>query len=145
LDIVYSCLVVITLCTWSVLHLNVPVQVTPAGRRQKLARGLFRTLKKLKWMAINIVAPEWPFAQAVTGLISECRLQKKFDDYSGDWDPKDRASWTRSHTQLANMGGFVIRFDRTTHAAEQLEDAQCVVDKYCCNRRYFVGTVGTMY
>lgn len=79
LDIVYSCAVVIVLCTWSVLHLNVPLQTTPTNKLQKLARSLSRTLTKLKWMVVNILAPEWPFAQAVCGLVSEYKLRGIFE------------------------------------------------------------------
>jgi hypothetical protein len=148
MDIVYSCLAVIVLCTWSILHLNVPMQITPKNKRQKFMRSLSRTLTKVKWMAFNVLAPEWPFAQAVSGLVSQRRLQKKFDRYL----ECDKVPWTGSHTQLANMGGFVIRFDQTRpgfvrpcHVAEQREGAQCIVDKYCCNRRWVVGTVGMLH
>jgi hypothetical protein len=136
LDIAYSCLAVIVLCTWSVLHLNVPVQITPATRPQKLMRTLDRTFTKVVWMAFNVLAPEWPFAQAVCGLVSERRLQSDFNHYG----KRDRVPWTGSHTQLANMGGFVIRFDRTLlqpdRVAGQREDTQRVVDEYCCDRRW---------
>ena len=87
-------------------------------------------------MAFNVLAPEWPFALAVCGLVSERRLQSDYDYYG----KLDQVPWTGSHTQLANMGGFVIRFDRTLlqpdHVAGQREDTQCVVDKYCYNRRW---------
>ena len=147
LDIVYSCLAVIVLCTWSILHLNVPTQITPADGRQKLMRSLFRTLTKVKWMAFNVLAPEWPFAQALCGFLSLRQLQKRFDCYSDD-----RVSWTRSHTQLANMGGFVVRFDRTRQGfvhsdlvVEHGAEAQCVFNKYCCNGRWIVGMDGMMH
>lgn len=137
LDIVYSCLAVIVLCTWSVLHINVPLQVTPANGRQKFVRTLNRIFTKIKWMAFNILAPEWTFAQAVCGLVIERQLQEEFDQYGR----RDRVPWTGSHTQLTNMGGFVIRFDRTPrssaspdHVAGQRRDTQCVFDEYCCNR-----------
>ena len=147
LDIVYSCLAVIVLCTWSILHLNVPTQITPADGRQKLMRSLFRTLTKVKWMAFNVLAPEWPFARALCGFLSLRQLQKRFDCYSDD-----RVSWTRSHTQLANMGGFVVRFDRTRQdfvhsdlVVEHGAEAQCVFNKYCCNGRWIVGMDGMMH
>jgi len=144
LDIVYSCLAVIVLCTWSILHLNVPVQVTPTDKRQRLMRSLFRTLTKVGWMAFNVLAPEWPFAQALCGLISQRRLQKEFDHYS----ECDQVPWTGSHTQLANMGGFVIRFDtllQANHVVERRDDTQCIVDECCCNRRWIIDTIGMLH
>jgi hypothetical protein len=134
LDIVYSCLAIIALCTWSVLHLNVPLQITSETRRQKLVRSVSRTLTKVKWMAFNIMAPEWSFAQAVCGLMNERQLQRKFDHYG----KLDKVPWTRSHTQLANMGGFAIRFPPSCahldHAGDQSESTPCVVDELCYNR-----------
>lgn len=137
LDIVYSCLAVIVLCTWSVLHLNVPMQITPANKRQKLARTLDRTFTKVKWMAMNVLAPEVPFAQAVTGLVNAYKLRSVFDRFKA----LDKVPWTVTHVQLANMGRFVIRFDQTQlpghyKDSEHDEDTRCVVDEYCCNRRW---------
>jgi hypothetical protein len=139
LDIVYSCMAVVVLCTWSVLHLNVPVQITPANGLQKLVRSLGRTSNKVAWMAFNILAPEWPFAQAVCGLLIQRQLQDRFDRYK----ECDRVPWTGSHTQLANMGGFVLSFDQTLHSSidldrdvDQSENTRCVNDKWCYNRRW---------
>jgi hypothetical protein len=144
LDIVYSCLAVIVLCTWSVLHLNVPVQITPATRPEKLMRSMVRTFTKVACMAFNVLAPEWPFAQAISGLKSERKLRGTFDHYK----KRDQVPWTGSHTQLANMGGFVIRFDQTLlqpdRVAGQREDTQCVVDEYCCDRRWNVDLAGIL-
>jgi hypothetical protein len=138
MDIVYSCLAVIVLCTWSVLHLNVPAQITSAKWHEKPARCMSRTFTKVGWMAFNILAPEWPFSKAVCGRTSECQRRKKFKEYSDH----DEVPWSSSHTQLANMGGFVIRFDqrlpRPGQIAEQGEQRgrrKCVVDRYCLRRR----------
>lgn len=148
MDIVYSCLAVIVLCTWSVLHLNVPTQITPENWRQGVMRCLSRTFTKVGWMAFNILAPEWPFAQAVCGFTSECQLGKDFKTFS----KLDNVPWSRSHTQLANMGGFVIRFSpelRESVPAEQVvrqsEDTPCVVDEYCHTRRRKLDPGGMLY
>lgn len=134
LDIVWGCLAVIVLCTWSVLHLNVPLQVVPRNRKQKFIRAINHTSSKLCWMFLNILAPEMPFAQAVNGIASEQLLKPGFDK----WKEIDGVTWSRAHTQLANMGCFVIAFGPDTerlaqHAdVEQEDDLICVVgDKYC--------------
>jgi hypothetical protein len=99
-------------------------------------------------MALNILAPEWPFAQAVCGFTSECQLGKDFKTFS----KLDNVPWSRSHTQLANMGGFVIRFSpelRESVPAEQVvrqsEDTPCVVDEYCHTRRWKLDSGGMLY
>lgn len=69
-------------------------------------RTVYRTLTKLKWMVFNAVASELPFAMAVSGLLCELRLAKQFDHFRIE----DGVEWTSSHTQLADMGGFVVVF-----------------------------------
>lgn len=106
LDIFYSCLTIIVLCTWAVMPLNVPTQYKSMPGRQTHMRTLRRLLNKLSWLAFNILGPEWPFVKAFNSRYNTKRLERKFDIYKG----VDDVVWTRSHTQLANMGGFVIVF-----------------------------------
>ncbi|CAI7575857.1 unnamed protein product [Penicillium glandicola] len=117
LDIVWSCLSVIVLCTWSILHLNIPIQSTPSNKRQKYLRTLWRFSKKLKWMVINILAPEWAFGMACSSVCSVRMLRARFAEFQeGDGVP-----WSDSHIHYANMGGFPIQFvdsDPVTGAQE---------------------------
>jgi hypothetical protein len=59
LMLVYGCLSTVFASTWTVLHLNVPVPDDSAWTR---------TLRKIKWMAINIIFPEFIFSKAVCEL-----------------------------------------------------------------------------
>ncbi|OQD91633.1 hypothetical protein PENSOL_c051G08202 [Penicillium solitum] len=106
LDIVWSCLSVIGLCTWSMLHLNVPIQSTPSTKRQKYLRTLWRFSSKLKWMMINIIAPEWAFGSACSDVSSVRMLKARFADIQ----ERDGVPWSDSHIHYANMGGFPIQF-----------------------------------
>jgi len=72
LDILWSCLATLVICTWSILHLNVPEQSTPNGKLQKYTRSSVRLFHKIKWLFVNILAPEWAFGKA-------------FGDYSIVW------------------------------------------------------------
>ncbi|KAF2653592.1 hypothetical protein K491DRAFT_509445 [Lophiostoma macrostomum CBS 122681] len=57
--IVWSCLAVIITCTWTTLHLNVP----------HLRDGFWTTLtRKIKWMFIMVLFPEFVFSHAVVEL-----------------------------------------------------------------------------
>jgi hypothetical protein len=117
LDIVYSCLTIIVLCTWAVMPLNVPTQYKSTPGRQTHLRTLRRTLNKLRWLAFNILGPEWPFIKATNSWVNAKRLERKFEEYKAI----DDVTWTRSHTQLANTGGFVIVFGPGTQKpAEQM-------------------------
>ncbi|KAJ5425570.1 hypothetical protein N7465_000640 [Penicillium sp. CMV-2018d] len=106
LDIVWSCLSVIGLCTWSILHLNVPIQSTPSTKRQKYLRTLRRFSSKLKWVMINIVAPEWAFGRAYSDVSSVRMLKARFAEIQD----RDGVPWSDSHIHYANMGGFPIQF-----------------------------------
>lgn len=82
-------------------------------------------------MTVNVLVPEFAFAQAVCGLVNQYQDRKSFDRFK----ECDEVQWTATNTQLANMGGFIVRFDHTQEsstfcrdAAEQNENAHCVVD-----------------
>lgn len=68
LTLVYSCLLTIFACTWTVLHLNVP---GPSDS------GWTRFARKTKWMAITILLPEFVFSKAV------CELRLALKNLSG--------------------------------------------------------------
>lgn len=136
LDILWSCLAVVVLCTWSVQHLNIPPQIRPANWKQKCVRAIDHTWTKFKWMVFNMLAPEAPFAQAVNGIICGQRLKEPFDR----WKKEDNVEWTLAHTELANMGGFVIAFGSRTERPVQYADSaikvntveSCVVEENRC-------------
>jgi hypothetical protein len=70
LDILWSCLSVIILCIWTVLHLNVPVQIVPKSTSQKYGLKFGRLLGKVKWMSLMVVAPELLLGKAMVDLLS---------------------------------------------------------------------------
>jgi hypothetical protein len=59
LTLLYSCLITIFACTWTVLHLNVP----------GINEGFWtKALRKTKWMAITVLFPEFIFSKAICEL-----------------------------------------------------------------------------
>lgn len=115
LDILWSCVSILVLSTWSILHLNVPTQSTPNGTFQDYMRKTIRFLAKLKWMAVNVIAPEWMLGKAWSDYRSVSILEEGFDVFR----KADKVPWSRTHTYFANMGGFAIRFTEETHQAEE--------------------------
>jgi len=115
LDILWSCLSILVLSTWSILHLNVPTQSTPSGKTQNYKRKAIRFLAKLQWMAVNVVAPEWALGKAWSDYRSVSTFEEEFDVFR----KVDEVPWSRAHTYFANMGGFAIRFTAETHQAEE--------------------------
>ncbi|KAL4958640.1 uncharacterized protein BDV14DRAFT_207872 [Aspergillus stella-maris] len=87
LEIVWSCTSIIILSTWSVLHLTVPPDLCPRGKRQKFRKHVYLLGRKLAWMGIMLAFPEY------LNLARE-----------------DDVPWTLTHTVLANIGGIALRF-----------------------------------
>jgi hypothetical protein len=61
------------LCTWSVLHLNVPIEVTCNNAAQSIRRDMYLTARKLWWMFITLMAPEIILGKALSDLVSARR------------------------------------------------------------------------
>jgi hypothetical protein len=107
LDILWSSLFTIFACTWSVQHLNVPEQREDRdpGWRGNIRWMLKGILSKSKWMITTVIAPEFVFACAATGLSDAKDQQKSMRDFAKE----DGVEWTLIHCMFADMGGFVIR------------------------------------
>jgi hypothetical protein len=65
MNLVWNCLTTVIACSWSILHFNVP------GRHDGTCIKFWR---KVKWVSITVVFPEFIFAKAV------CELQMAIDD-----------------------------------------------------------------
>ena len=107
LQILWSCLSTLILCTWTVLHLNVPVQSTPRGFWEALRRRTSRYITKTKWMLGTLLAPEFLLGKALGDLASARHHVHDFKNLA----KTDMVEWSLAHTFFANMGGFVVRFD----------------------------------
>ncbi|KAF3004786.1 hypothetical protein E8E13_002498 [Curvularia kusanoi] len=84
LTLIYSCLITIFACTWTVLHLNVP------GLHDK---PLTVALRKAKWMAITILLPEFVFSKAIYNLRLALDDLCEFDaELSTTWSSAEQ--WT---------------------------------------------------
>jgi hypothetical protein len=105
IDIIWSCLLTIFLCTWSVLSLNVPAQgtSTPAF-----------ILRKMKWMLIAGLGPEWVTGMAGAQWSIAGRSSKKFR--------AQNCKWTRKQAYFADMGGIrlTLRDDQFPITSEML-------------------------
>ncbi|KAK0712941.1 hypothetical protein B0T26DRAFT_753116 [Lasiosphaeria miniovina] len=106
-SLVLSCIVTLTLCVWSALHLNVP------PRDRSLRR---RVLDKAKWVLYGIFAPELVVATAAAQFIVARWLKREIEadakaralDTGSGSDSKHLSSrsWTTAQCFYAVMGGF---------------------------------------
>ncbi|CAG8013736.1 unnamed protein product [Penicillium olsonii] len=107
LDILWPCLSLLILCTWSILRLNVPTKSAPGiTKSQWYRREIFLFMEKLQWMIISLFAPEIILGQAWGNRRSAILLENQFEKYKRE----DNVPWSRSHIYYANMGGFPIQF-----------------------------------
>ncbi|ORY11719.1 hypothetical protein BCR34DRAFT_316767 [Clohesyomyces aquaticus] len=106
-EIVWSCLSVLLLCVWSTLPLNVPPQVDPKTSLEKFRRRLYLFLRKVKWMAITLLAPEFIMGKAFSDAWSAWRYGGPLKQMAQN----DRVPWTTAHTFFADMGGFTLIFE----------------------------------
>lgn len=85
LRLIWSCVATIFTCTWTVLHLNVP------GHKDSPARRLSR---KIKWLAINVLFPEFIFSKAICDLRLALDELRRFDEGCRVNGPME---WKRGH------------------------------------------------
>jgi len=100
LSLVVSCVVTLTLCVWSALHLNVP---PPNSTFRRLV------LEKTKWVLYGIFAPELVVATAAAQYITARWLKHQIDkDAAYRRSVGDGVSaWSITQCFYAAMGGFV--------------------------------------
>ena len=91
-SIVWSCLVTIFICTWSVLHLDVP---------KRHGRWYLR-FRKVRWMLLAALAPEWILMQAAEDFFQARTLLGHLVAHGGD-------EWTLIHAEFAVAGGIRVK------------------------------------
>jgi hypothetical protein len=109
IDILWSCLATLFLCTWSVQHPNVPVLQRPHTALGKVIKHCYMFLRKMKGMLATLLAPELLLAIAISDHSSavvhaSAAIQRGLDGIE----------WSLTHAFYANMGGFVIQFTEDT-------------------------------
>lgn len=104
-SILWSCLATIFICTWSALHLDVPM-------RHDVWYLLFR---KLGWMFIAATAPEVILFVAADKFFGARALSKHLIR-------RGNQEWTLTQTQFTFAGGFWIR-------TQQGEESKCSPDQ----------------
>ncbi|KAF2091254.1 hypothetical protein K490DRAFT_62574 [Saccharata proteae CBS 121410] len=92
MDIIWPCVSTLALCSWSMLHLNLPAP------GDGYAAHLFR---KCRWLGLSILAPE---------LTMLCAFAQRASAKHSVEEMKDLGypQWTISHGFYADSGGFVL-------------------------------------
>ncbi|EGR45485.1 uncharacterized protein TRIREDRAFT_68358, partial [Trichoderma reesei QM6a] len=106
LSLLFSCLLTLSLCVWSAIHLDLP----PYGESD-----IEYTYRYLKWGVLGIFGPELVIWAAWRQFISARTLTKFIKEVvpsNNGPDMSGRQRWTMVHGFYAGMGGFV--FDTAT-------------------------------
>lgn len=116
MQIVWSCVAIIILSTWSILHLNIPPDFREQNAWQSCLQKLYSTSRKALWMIVMFVAPE--------GWTSLCALKRFTARHNNkileDLANQQEVPWSRTHTVFADMGGFAICFsDKELYSTPQ--------------------------
>ena len=111
-SLIISCVLTLTLCVWSALHLNVP-----SNSQTKLAS----LMTQCRWIITGVYAPElvvftawrqWSSAKLLSNLVDEWGKARKQLHDNGDEEMilPDRTSyeWTMTHSFFASTGGFAF-------------------------------------
>lgn len=106
LDILWSCVSVLLLCTWSIQHLKVPLQCRPRSMRQQINNFVVQLEIKVRWMMVTLIAPELLCGVAAEEWLAACKAARFIADRVKD----DGIDWTSSHGFFAQMEGFRLRF-----------------------------------
>jgi hypothetical protein len=114
LDILWSCLATLFLCTWSVQHPNVPALQRPRTALGKVIKFCSTSLRKLKGMLATLLAPELLLAIAISDYSSAMAHTSAAIPQS-----LDGIEWSLTHAFYANMGGFVIQFTDDTSCTQK--------------------------
>ncbi|KAL8396770.1 hypothetical protein RB594_003740 [Gaeumannomyces avenae] len=108
INIIWSCLTVLLICSYKCLHLNIPHEDELEAGWHKLwgaipywpeRPALRRLLRKVKWMAITIIAPEF-----VAGVAAFELQQARKDLADAKKRAPDFAKWLRERDELRRWG-----------------------------------------
>jgi hypothetical protein len=111
-DIIWTCMTVLLLSTWSTLHLNVPPDLRPTTKLQEFRKELYLFGRKLGWMAIMLAFPEYFVGIATTNLFAAWVNNAHLEAMAKN----DGVPWSLTHTVLANIGGIAIQFNKSTRS-----------------------------
>ncbi|MCJ1229931.1 hypothetical protein MMC12_006602 [Toensbergia leucococca] len=125
LDILWSSIFTLLLCTWTIQHLNVPDQKPEevpgllwALLRRRERKNFREALRwsingvwyKTKWVLTTLLVPEFLVGKALQDLVLAIHYRNRMRQMA----EKDGVEWSLAHAYYANMGGFVARIESTS-------------------------------
>lgn len=109
-DIIWGCLTVLLICTYTVWHPNLPSPSEREARWPDLT-CLSAGIRQLRWMLITSIAPEITIAMAIEDWAHARESRRDMRSSRHPLEPE----WTMTHAFYAGMGGIAVKFDDGTH------------------------------
>ncbi|KAF3074267.1 hypothetical protein CFAM422_003334 [Trichoderma lentiforme] len=106
LEIVWSCIGIIILSTWSILHLDLPADIVTNGTGEWLCKHIYLLWRKVFWMGLKLFSPEF----AATGCARKIFATRSNSAMLERLAHLDGVPWSLKHTILVDMGGIALRF-----------------------------------
>jgi hypothetical protein len=103
-DIIWGCLTVLLICTYTVWHPNLPSPSEREARWPDLT-CLSAGVRQLRWMLITSIAPEITIAMAIEDWVHARESHREMT--SSRLEPE----WTMTHAFYAGMGGIALKYD----------------------------------
>lgn len=115
LTILWTSLLTIFLCTWTVQHLSIP----PPNESR-----LATFWRKVKWMMVVIIAPEFMVGKSCSDWVAAVASEScpAMQEHAN----KSNTRWTTIHAFYANMGGFLVH-GVNCHPALNMNKCTCAV------------------
>jgi hypothetical protein len=106
LSILWSSLLTVFLCTWTVQHLSLP---PPMDKNHGILQRVWQFLcRKPKWMLITMILPEFLVSRALGDFVA-AYLSANRCNFLQEHVKRSHTQWTTTHAFYANMGGFVLK------------------------------------
>lgn len=102
-SILWGCLATIFICTWSVLHLEVP---------PRSASDLRRLTLKIEGALVAIIAPEYILTEAINDTLTSIILKKKLNRRVNEQERGETdEAWSLTHVRFMLVHGFAKTTD----------------------------------
>lgn len=115
LTILWTSLLTIFLCTWTVQHLSIPPPNEPR---------LATVWRKVKWMMVVIIAPEFMVGKSCSDWVAAVASEScpAMQEHAN----KSNTRWTTTHAFYANMGGFLVH-GLNCNTALNMDECTCAM------------------
>ena len=135
LTIFWSCISIIIICTWNILHLNIPEErPRPRNYLQKLWWLIVGSQTQVKWMLFTILVPEFLVGKAFNDWMAAKATAIDMSELAA----KDGVEWEGIHCYFCNMGGFVVDFSLLARANLQENEKPSITPAPTSNQSILV-------